>query len=131
MSGAEPWTGSNNDGKLRSGFKFADGAKPIVPVQAGPKSDKISPNKLEATTTSKRSGDITKRAHKMSICCLSVVMSGYCSPIKAARSSQYGMLIAMPLDFVAMVTCLRARWRASSNAYFKTRSVPIRLNTAS
>ena len=28
-----------------------DGAIPIVPVHAGPKSDKMSPNKLDATTT--------------------------------------------------------------------------------
>ena len=50
ISGADPWTGSNNDGNFLSGFMFPDGAIPIVPVHAGPKSDKISPNKFEATT---------------------------------------------------------------------------------
>ena len=40
ISGAEPCTGSNKDGNLFSGFIFADGAIPTVPVQAGPKSDK-------------------------------------------------------------------------------------------
>ena len=36
MSGAEPCTGSNMDGNLRSGLMLPDGAMPIVPVQAGP-----------------------------------------------------------------------------------------------
>ena len=50
MSGAEPCTGSNSDGNLRSGFRLADGARPMVPVQAGPRSDRMSPNRLVATT---------------------------------------------------------------------------------
>ena len=32
MSGAEPCTGSNSDGNVRSGLMLADGAMPIVPV---------------------------------------------------------------------------------------------------
>ena len=36
-----------------SGLRFADGAIPIVPAVAGPKSEMISPNKFEATITSK------------------------------------------------------------------------------
>src|SRR5712672_3221741 len=35
ISGAEPCTGSNTDGKCRSGLIFAAGAMPMVPVQAG------------------------------------------------------------------------------------------------
>jgi hypothetical protein len=50
-----------------SGFIFADGAIPIVPVQAGPRSDKISPNKFEATTTSNHSGFKTNLATRISI----------------------------------------------------------------
>ena len=46
---------------------FPDGAIPIVPVHAGPKSDKISPNKFEATTTSNHSGVKTNRAVSISI----------------------------------------------------------------
>ena len=76
MSGAEPCTGSNSEGKLRSGFRLAEGAIPIVPVQAGPRSDRMSPNRLEATTTSKRSGDSTKRAARMSTWYLSQRTSG-------------------------------------------------------
>src|SRR5271170_2874297 len=52
ISGAEPCTGSNTDGKLPSGLTLPDGAMPMVPVQAGPRSDKISPNRFEPTTTS-------------------------------------------------------------------------------
>ena len=32
------------------------------------------------------------------------------------RSSQYGIVIAMPFDFVAEVRCCLGRLRASSNA---------------
>jgi hypothetical protein len=35
---------------------LADGAMPMVPVQAGPRSERMSPNRLEATTTSNQSG---------------------------------------------------------------------------
>ena len=36
ISGAEPCTGSNNEGYLFSGLMFPDGAIPMVPVHAGP-----------------------------------------------------------------------------------------------
>ena len=45
----------------------------IVPVQAGPRSERMSPNRLEATTTSNRSGFWTKCAVRMSIWYWSVV----------------------------------------------------------
>ena len=67
MSGAEPCTGSNTEGNLRSGLMLPDGAMPMVPVQAGPRSDRMSPNKLEATTTLNQSGFMTKRAVRMSM----------------------------------------------------------------
>src|SRR6185436_6209238 len=86
MSGAEPCTGSNSEGNARSGFRFALGASPIVPVVAGPRSERMSPNRLDATTTSKRCGCSTKRALRMSMCCLSTVTSGYCAAIASARS---------------------------------------------
>ena len=111
MSGAEPCTGSNSDGNVRSGFRLPDGARPIVPVQAGPRSDRMSPNRFDATTTSKRSGCSTKRAVRMSMCCLSTVTSGYSAWMASARPSHHGMLMAMPFDLVATVRCLRARAR--------------------
>lgn len=67
ISGAEPWTGSKRPEKLRSGLILADGAMPIMPVQAGPESERISPNKLLATTTSNLSGGSTKCALKISM----------------------------------------------------------------
>ena len=39
----------------RSGLMFAEGAMPIVPHTAGPRSDRMSPNRFEPTTTSKHS----------------------------------------------------------------------------
>jgi len=36
MSGADPCTGSNREGNDLSGFRLADGARPMVPVVAGP-----------------------------------------------------------------------------------------------
>ena len=46
---------------------FPDGAIPIVPVQAGPRSDKISPKRFDATMTSNLSGLKTNLAAYISI----------------------------------------------------------------
>src|SRR5271165_5895086 len=129
MSGADPCTGSNIEGNFRSGLMLADGAMPIDPATAGPRSDRMSPNRLEPTTTSNQSGCCTKCAHRMSMWNWSVRMSGYDLPISAKRSSQYGMVKVMPFDLVAEVRCFVGRVRASSNAYFRMRSTPWRLNT--
>src|SRR5687768_17055590 len=116
MSGALPCTGSKQEGNSRSGFRLAEGAMPIVPVQAGPRSEGMSPKRLEPTTTSNQSGCWTKCAVRMSIWYWEVFTSGYSAEIALKRSSQYGMVIEMPLDLVAEVTCLRVRLRASSKA---------------
>src|SRR5512140_1155435 len=109
MSGALPWTGSKHDGNSRSGLRFADGAMPMVPVHAGPRSERMSPNRLEPTTTSNQSGCRTKFAVRISMWYWEVLMSGYCADIALKRSSQYGMVIEMPFDFVAEVTCFFVR----------------------
>ena len=57
------------------GVQVGRGARPMVPVVAGPRSPRMSPNRLVAATTSKRPG-CTKRAVRMSMCCLSSVISG-------------------------------------------------------
>ena len=88
MSGAEPCTGSNTDGKLPSGLMLPDGAMPMVPVQAGPRSDRMSPNRLEPTTTSNQSGCSTKFAVRMSMWYLSHFTSGKFFAIASTRSSQ-------------------------------------------
>src|SRR5687767_2177117 len=109
---------------------FADGAMPMVPVAAGPRSERMSPNRFEPTTTSNQSGCMTKCAHRMSMWNQSVLTCGYCAAISFTRSSQYGIEIEMPLDFVAEVTCFFGRFIASSYAYLRMRSTPRRENTA-
>ena len=64
MSGAEPWTGSNIDGNFRSGLMFADGAIPIVPVTAGPRSERMSPKRLRADDDVEPVGVRTKCARQ-------------------------------------------------------------------
>src|SRR5438067_1133546 len=56
MSGAEPCTGSNIEGKRRSGSRLALGARPMLPTRIAEISLRISPNRLDPTTTSKLSG---------------------------------------------------------------------------
>ena len=73
----------------------------------------------------------TKCAVRMSMWNWSVRMSGYCAAIARKRSSQYGIVIAMPFDLVAEVTCFAGRVRASSNANRRMRSTPLRENTDS
>src|SRR6187402_3403218 len=116
MSGALPCTGSKHEGNSRSGLRLADGAMPMVPVQAGPRSERMSPKRLEPTTTSNQSGCCTKWAVRMSMWYCDVFTSGYSAEMALKRSSQYGIVIEMPLDLVAEVTCLRVRLRASSKA---------------
>src|SRR3982750_1421179 len=105
MSGAEPCTGSNSEGNARSGLMLPDGAMAMVPVHAGPRAERMSPKGFEAETTSNQSGCCTKCATRMSMWNLSQRMSGYCLPIASTRSSQYGMVMEIPLDLVADVTC--------------------------
>src|SRR5688500_14017515 len=126
MSGAEPCTGSKSEGNARSGLMLPEGAMAIVPVQAGPRSDRMSPKRLEATTTSNQSGCCTKCAVRMSMWYLSVRTPGYCLAMASTRSSQYGIVMEMPFDLVADVTCFFARFMASSKANFRMRSVPLR-----
>jgi hypothetical protein len=56
----EPCTGSNIEGNFLSQFRFAEGAMPMPPAMAGPRSERMSPNRLLPTTTSNQSGCITK-----------------------------------------------------------------------
>jgi len=60
---------------------------------------------------------------------LSHFTPGYFFAIASTRSSQYGMVIEMPLDLVATSGASSARDCASSNANFRMRSTPIRVIT--
>ena len=88
ISGAEPCTGSNTLGKSPSGLILPEGAMPMVPVQAGPRSLRMSPNRLEPTTTSNQSGCSTKFAVRISMWYLSHFTFGYFFAIASTRSSQ-------------------------------------------
>ena len=61
----------------------------------------------------------------------STLTCGYAWAIASTRSSQYGIVIEMPFDFVADVSLRRGRDCASSNANFSTRSTPTRDITVS
>ncbi len=52
MSGAEPCTGSNMDGPVRSGLRLPEEAKPMPPDTAPPRSVRMSPKRLSVTITS-------------------------------------------------------------------------------
>src|ERR1051326_4276991 len=58
-------------------------------------------------------------------------MSGKFFAIASTRSSQYGMVMAMPFDLVAEVRCFFGVLRASSKANLSTRSTPMRVSTVS
>ena len=107
-------------GTCAPGSGCADGARPIVPVHAGPRSDRMSPNRLrrhhhvEARPAAARSA---RTGCRCAACRPSPPDSR--AAIASARPSHHGMLIAMPLLLVATVTCLRGRAAASSKAYLQ------------
>ena len=115
-------------GTLRSGLRLADGAMPIVPVQAGPRSDRMSPNRLVATTTSKRCGCSTKRARQdVDVLLVATSRRDSCAAIAATRSSQYGMRDRDAVALGRRRDVLARRVRASSKANFSMRSTPLRV----
>src|SRR5487761_2410166 len=85
ISGAEPCTGSNIEGKMRSGLMLAEGAMPIEPATAGPRSDRMSPNRFDPTTTSNQSGCCTKCAARISTWNCARFTPGYSCPTAANR----------------------------------------------
>ena len=66
MSGADPWVGSNIDGTDRSGLMFPLDARPMLPEIMAPMSVIMSPNRFDATMTSKASGRRTSSMHAAS-----------------------------------------------------------------
>src|SRR3972149_2318444 len=108
MSGADPCTGSNSEGNSCSGLMFADGAIPMGPVHAGPRSERMSPNRLDPTTTSNQSGCITKCADRMSIWYWLGLTSGYRAPVNFEGPVQDGAGVQITLGLVAEVAGLAA-----------------------
>ena len=77
MSGAEPWIGSNIDGKVLSGLILPLGPTPRLPEIAEPISVKMSPNKFEVTMTSRVCGLVIIRAANASTWYFCSFTSGY------------------------------------------------------
>src|SRR3990172_9286250 len=129
MSKAEPWIGSNIDGNLRSGFRFAVGAMPSDPDSAAARSERMSACRFDATMVSSEPGFSTMRVVTASTSSRSHFTSGnsFASPKKITSHST--MPWRWAFDFVTRVRCLRGRLRASANAKRCTRSTPWRVNT--
>jgi hypothetical protein len=129
MSGAEPCTGSNMPMCAPApGEMFALAHTPSPPWIAPARSVRMSPNKLEATTTSSESGLRTMRAASASTSTFSRSTSGNFAPTSSTTSSQSTIVWRSAFDFVALVSSFR-RARACSNAYRTMRSIPARVKT--
>ncbi len=68
MSGAEPCTGSNMLGAVRSGLMLPLAASPMPPLIAAARSVMMSPNRLSVTITSNRAGSVTRKIVAASTC---------------------------------------------------------------
>ncbi len=90
-------------------------AIPMLPASAEPRSERMSPKRLEATTTSSVSGRNTKRAAIASTSQFSVSISGYSVATRAKTSSQRVIPYCWALLLVTLVT-FRRRDPASSKA---------------
>ena len=68
MSGAEPWMGSNMDGKAFSGLMFPEAASPIPPVIAPASSVRMYQNMLSVAITSNLAVSVTRKIVAESTC---------------------------------------------------------------
>src|SRR6185295_2258334 len=76
MSNAEPWIGSNIEGKRRSGSMLAVGAMPRLPASAAARSLRMSACRFVATIVSSDAGRLIIRAVEASTSSLSQATSG-------------------------------------------------------
>ena len=76
ISGAEPCTGSNMEGKRRLGSRLALAARPMLPTMMAERSLRMSLKRFEPTTTSKLSGRRMKFMAAASTSSDSVSISG-------------------------------------------------------
>src|SRR6185503_17720089 len=127
MSKAEPWIGSNIEGKRRSGLRLAVGAMPSEPDSAAARSERMSACKFEATITSIASGFSTMRVVAASTRMRSVFTPGKSFAVSWKTSSHSTMPWRCAFDLVTSVRCLRGRLLASWNANRCTRSTPERV----
>ncbi len=83
-------------------IQVGDGAMPMVPVQAGPRSERISPTNwtpLPHRSVPVASQNVRKNVNMLLVPADLRVILSHCF----TRSSQYGMLMAKPFDLVAEV----------------------------
>src|SRR4051794_32043661 len=116
MSNAEPWIGSNIEGKRRCGSILPVGATPRLPASAPARSERMSACKLVATMVSRLFGCSVMRTVMASTSILSQVTSGNSAATSAAISSHITMPWRCAFDLVTTVRNLRGRDRASSKA---------------
>ena len=121
--------GSNIEGNSPSGFKFAVGAIPILPLSAAAKSLRISAWRLVATTTSIDLGSRTMRVVIASTNILSIIKSRYSLRSWSKISSHITMPCLCALDLVTKVNFFCGLERAKSRANLCIRSTPERVKT--
>ena len=88
MSGAEPCTGSNTPGTSEPGATFALAAMPMPPWIAAARSVRMSPNRFDATTTSRLAGSRTMRAASASTSTRSTRTPSNSAAVSSTTSSQ-------------------------------------------
>ena len=114
MSGAVPCTASNTPTPFSP--RLAAGTTPRPPTRPAHRSDTMSPYRFGSSSTSSRSGCITRCMHAASTMRSSNWMSGYCAATLRAHSRNRPSLSFMMLALCTAVTFLRPRRRACSNA---------------
>ena len=124
MSGAEPCTGSNIDGKRRSGLMLPLAASPMPPVTAAATSVRMSPNRLSVTITSYRCGCVTRYIAAASTCWYSVDTPSNSDATSAKVRAHSPPAWVSTFDLCTSVTVRRSRVRARANASRTTRSTP-------
>ena len=129
ISKAEPCIGSNIEGKLKDGFKFAVGAIPILPLKAAARSLKISACRFVATTTSIDLGSKTILVVIASTNIRSISISPYSLHNLSNTSSHITIPCRWAFDFVTNVNLFLFLDRAKSRANLWTRSTPERVKT--
>ena len=91
----------NKDGNLRSGLMFADGRYQwsVQAIQV----NRMSPKRLDATTTSNLSGFITVRSQNIDVIFVGCALGSLSKSQKTAIP--VGHRDRDPVDFIADVTC--------------------------
>ena len=132
MSGAEPCTGSNSDGNVALGIHVRGRRDADRAAHGGPEVGQYVAEEIGCDDDVEPLRPLHEvRGQDVDVELVGAHVRIARAVIARKRSSQYGIVIEMPLDLVADVRCFAARVRASSNAKRITRSTPLRENTDS